>query len=51
MDISREANMFSDLDAKELIQEMGSPSNVLQLLHSSLERTVNCEPTTVNGYK
>ena len=37
-------------EAKELIQELKSISKMLQSLHSSLEKTVNCEPTTVNGY-
>ena len=36
--ISREVNIFCDLDAKELIQELKSISKMLQSLHSSLEK-------------
>ena len=36
--ISREVNIFSDLDAKELIQELKSISKMLQSLHSSLKQ-------------
>jgi four helix bundle protein len=36
--ISREVNIFSDLDAKELIQELKSISRMLQSLHSSLKK-------------
>ncbi len=36
--ISRAVNIFSDLDAKELIQELKSISKMLQSLHSSLEK-------------
>ncbi|MCK4468787.1 MAG: four helix bundle protein, partial [Desulfobacterales bacterium] len=36
--ISREVNIFSDLDAKELIQELKSISKMLQSLHSSLKK-------------
>jgi len=38
--ISREVNIFSDFDAKELIQELKSISKMLPLLHGSLK---NCE--------
>jgi len=40
---SREVNLFCDLDAKELIQELRSISNMLQSLDSSLRKlwTVN----------
>jgi four helix bundle protein len=34
--ISQEVNIFSELDAKELIQELRSISKMLQSLHSSL---------------
>jgi hypothetical protein len=36
--ISREVNIFSDLDTKELIQELKSISKMLQSLHSSLKK-------------
>ena len=36
--ISREVNIFCDLDAKELIQELRSISKMLQSLHSSLSK-------------
>ncbi len=36
--ISREVNILSDLDAKELIQELKSISKMLQSLHSSLKK-------------
>lgn len=36
--ISREVNIFSVLEAKELIQELKSISRMLQLLHSSLKK-------------
>ena len=43
--ISREVNILSDLDAKDLIQELKSISKMLQSLHHSLnrdsERTAN----------
>jgi four helix bundle protein len=39
--ISREVNIFCDLDAKELIQELKSISKMLQSLHSSLKKTVD----------
>jgi four helix bundle protein len=44
--ISREVNIFSDLDAKELIQELKSISKMLLSLHSSLKKlcTVNRQP-------
>jgi len=32
-------------------KELKSISKMLQWLHSSLKKTVNCKPTTVNGYK
>ncbi|RLC23359.1 MAG: hypothetical protein DRH21_07160 [Deltaproteobacteria bacterium] len=36
--ISREVNIFSDLDVKELIQELKSISKMLQSLHGSLKK-------------
>ena len=36
--ISREVNIFSDLDAKELIQELKTISKMLQSLHGSLKK-------------
>jgi len=36
--ISREVNIFCDLDAKELIQELKSISKMLQSLHSPLKK-------------
>ena len=36
--ISREVNILSDLDAKDLIQELKSISKMLQSLHSLLEK-------------
>jgi len=42
--------IFSNSDAKELIQKLKSISKILQSLHSSLGKTLNCEPATVNGY-
>lgn len=36
--ISREVNIFSASDAKELIQELKSISRMLQALHDSLEK-------------
>jgi len=36
--ISQEVNIFSDLDAKELIQELKAISKMLQSLHSSLKK-------------
>jgi len=33
-----EVNIFSDLDAKKLIQELKSISKMLQSLHSSLKK-------------
>jgi four helix bundle protein len=47
--IAREVNIVSDSDAKELIEELKSISKMLQSLHSSLKKTVNCEPITVNS--
>jgi len=38
-------------DAKDLIEELKSISKMLQSSHSSLKQTVNCEPTTMNGYE
>ena len=40
--ISREVNIFSDLEAKELIQELKSISKMLQSLHYSLKKP-NCK--------
>ena len=44
--ISREVKVFSDSDAKELIQELKSISKMLQALNNSLKnkKTVNREP-------
>jgi len=36
--ISQEVNIFSDLDAKELIQELKAISKMLESLHSSLKK-------------
>ncbi|HEA67739.1 MAG TPA: four helix bundle protein [Desulfobacterales bacterium] len=36
--ISQEVNIFSDLDAKKLIQELKAISKMLQSLHSSLKK-------------
>jgi len=36
--ISQEVNMFSDLDANELINQLKSISKMLQSLHSSLKK-------------
>jgi len=41
--ISREVGIFSEPDAKELIQELKSISKMLQALHNSLNK-----PSTVN---
>ena len=55
--ISREVNIFSDLEAKELIRELKLISKMLQALHSSLKsvngknqksKTGNRKPITVN---
>ncbi|BBO68391.1 four helix bundle protein [Desulfosarcina alkanivorans] len=39
--ISKEVNIFSDMDAKELIQELKSISKMLQSLHQSLKKHVD----------
>jgi len=36
--ISQEVNIFSDLDAKELIQKLKAISKMLQSLHSPLKK-------------
>ena len=46
--ISREVNIFSDVDARALVQELKAISKMLQSLHSSLSNRVtgNCKPAT-----
>ena len=50
--IAQEVDIFTDSDARELIQEVKSISRMLQSLHSSLKSrqpsTVNRKPTTDN---
>ncbi|MFH1624672.1 MAG: four helix bundle protein [Pseudomonadota bacterium] len=47
--ISREVRIFSDIDAKELIQELKTISKMLQALYNSLNK--NRKLKTVNRYQ